>query len=129
MLPWPSPTVRLGHNMTRAGCRQHPAPIQCGTSAKMILSSDRHETNGNIPGLECSSAHLLRPGPQPHNQIGTLRQMLALARTPRQTPEQEAETALAERVEKIVRRVLVEELPPAVEYLIKSRHGGQNGKA
>jgi hypothetical protein len=81
------------------------------------------------PDLLARWPHLARPGPQPHNQIGTLREMLALSRTPRPTPEQEAQASFVERVENIVRRVLVEELPPAVEYIIDSRHGGQNGKA
>jgi hypothetical protein len=64
-----------------------------------------------------------RPGPQPHNQIGTLREQLALAHTPRPTPDQAAEACLAERVEKIVRRLLVGELPAAVEYIIAARRG------
>jgi hypothetical protein len=64
-----------------------------------------------------------RPGPQPHNQVGTFRELLALAHTPRATPDQAAEACLAERVEKIVRRLLVDELPAAVEYIIAARRG------
>jgi hypothetical protein len=59
------------------------------------------------------------PGPQPHNQIGTLREQLLLVHTPRPAPKQETRAELVELIEATVRRVLVEELPPAVAYLLK----------
>jgi hypothetical protein len=74
--------------------------------------------------------HLSRPGPQPWNQIpGTLEECLALAKTPRPTPEQASQASLEELIEKIVRRVLVEELVPAVEYILSSRYGGHDEAA
>ena len=76
-------------------------------------------TAGN--GWSARMHHLSRPGPQPHNQIGTLREMLALARTPRSTPGQASRAVFEEQVEGIVRRVLVEELPVAVEYIMSRR--------
>jgi hypothetical protein len=38
--------------------------------------------------MKVSDTVLLRPGPQPHNQIGTLAQQFALAHTPRPTPQE-----------------------------------------
>jgi len=55
--------------------------------------------------------------------------MLALARMPRPAPELAARGVFEEQVESIVRRVMVEELPAAVEYIITSRHGGHHEAA
>ncbi len=75
----------------------------------------------NLDG-DARQSHLDRPGPQPENQIGTFHESLARVHTPRATPEQAARASLVEVVESIVRRVLVEELPAAVEY-VTSRRG------
>jgi len=96
-------------------------PIPMKPVAKRFGTATDNQRNGTSL-LE----HLARPGPQPHNQIGTLREMLALARTPRLGPQEAAQARLSECVERIVRRVMVEELPAAVEYIITSRHRGHH---
>jgi hypothetical protein len=102
-------------------------PLVCGIDYESSCPGCRAAADADLlarwPQLAC-------PGPQPWNQIpGTLEECLALARTPRPTPEQAAQASLEELIERIVRRVLVEELAPAVEYIITSRHGGHHEAA
>src|SRR5438132_11933843 len=64
--------------------------------------------------------HLARPGPQPHNLIApTFAEQLARALTPRATPQQTARAELVSLIEDVVRRLLLAELPAAVEYLFR----------
>jgi hypothetical protein len=54
-------------------------------------------------------------------QPGTLAEQLALATTPRPTPEQARRAEISEIVEEVLRRVLVEELGEAIEYYLTRR--------
>jgi hypothetical protein len=74
----------------------------------------------NLDG-DTGQSHLDRPGPQAHNQVGTLHESLARVHAPRPTPEQAARASLVGLVESVVRRTLVEELPAAVKYIMTSR--------
>lgn len=63
---------------------------------------------------------LAKPGPQPHNSdvADTLAEQLAKVFMPRLTPEQARRGDLAALVDDTVRRILLEELPAAVNYLL-----------
>jgi hypothetical protein len=66
-----------------------------------------------------------RPGPQPCNQIGTLREQLARALRPRLnlTPRQ----PLHRYIRRVVMRALRKELPEAVEFLVNQIIAERNG--
>jgi hypothetical protein len=64
--------------------------------------------------------HLSRPGTQAHNLIaGTFADQFARALTPRLTPEQFARAELVSLIEDLLHRLLLAELPAAVEYLFR----------
>jgi hypothetical protein len=73
-----------------------------------------------------------RPGPQANNQIGTLSQQLALARTPRPGPRDRARARILELIgddiDARVRTTLADELPAAVTYLTEHRGGRTDGR-
>jgi hypothetical protein len=53
--------------------------------------------------------HLCRPGPQPHNQIGTLRQQLDAVATPRPSIRLNPTTALyLDAIDRLFRRFIAE---------------------
>jgi hypothetical protein len=88
------------------------APVHCNG----LLSLCPADAGADL--LACRP-HPSRPGPQPHNLVAvTFEEQLARARTPRASPEQMARAETVALVEDIVRRVLVKELPAALEYLL-----------
>lgn len=67
------------------------------------------------------SAPANRPGPQPENQIGTLREQLARAMGRPLPPLTADDERLRELIVETVRAVVAAELPAAVKYLVE-RH-------
>jgi hypothetical protein len=93
--------------------------------------------------------HLAKPGPQPCNQIGTLRDQLRKVFGPAGAPDWSglatlcpplpppvpvadfptAPDHLAEIIREEVRRILAEDLPEALDYLLARREVSHNGAA
>jgi hypothetical protein len=66
-----------------------------------------------------------RPGPQPHNRIGTFREQLARARRGHQSAARARVRRWRRRVTEIVRDVLATDLPEALSVLLAHRNGRQ----
>jgi hypothetical protein len=95
------------------------APVYCDGSVSLC------DVEANADLLE-RWPHLSRPGTQAHNLIaGTIANQFARAFAPRLTPEQVAHAELVSLIEDVLHRVLLVELPAAVEYLLRKEadHG------
>lgn len=96
----------------------------------MSISDDTPSVDATpLPRPEYSDGVAARPGPQPHNQIGTLRDQVAKVMAGRPSPRDRAKARLVallcEDIRDLISETLADELPAALGFLLSSHTSGR----